>query len=249
MARKYPDKDLKILYGKAQARCSFSNCRKNLIKEANEKDKEAQVGKIAHIRAHSEGGPRYDDNYPEDKIDTYENWILCCGFCHDSIDVQANSYTVEQLLKIKEDHESWVASKMEEVLPEVTFVELEQVCKYIQKSNPGVSNFSKTEITQKINKNNLSDRVSDYIRQGLQKAEEVGKYVSHQAQISPDFPDSLMIKFKQKYNDLAANEKSSDAVFYELLEFSHQGSKDFLRQAGGLSVLAYLFERCEVFEQ
>ena len=66
MKRKYPKKDIKILYGSAARRCS--KCHIDIIKVATINDPPAQIGKIAHIIAHEENGPRGDPEYPEKKI-------------------------------------------------------------------------------------------------------------------------------------------------------------------------------------
>jgi hypothetical protein len=47
--RSYKDRDLKLLWGLAAARCAQPECRKPLIKEATERDPHAVLGKIAHI--------------------------------------------------------------------------------------------------------------------------------------------------------------------------------------------------------
>ena len=106
--RKYPQADVKILYAKAAGRCSFSSCRKDVVLEKFENDKSKQIGKIAHIVAHSSDGPRGDSSYPTAKLDTYENWILLCSTCHDTIDAQEKKYTVAYLRQIKEEHTAWI---------------------------------------------------------------------------------------------------------------------------------------------
>ena len=114
MARKYPQKDIKLLYGKAAGICAFPDCRAELILGANKNDSDAQIGKIAHIVAHSTNGPRADNKYPSKNLDTYENWILLCPTCHDTVDIHHNTYTVEFLRKLKKDHEIWVRSTLQE---------------------------------------------------------------------------------------------------------------------------------------
>ena len=69
MNRKYPQGDVKNLYGLAAARCAFPDCRKLLVLEGTNTDKTKQIGKIAHIVAHSENGPRSDSSYPKNKLE------------------------------------------------------------------------------------------------------------------------------------------------------------------------------------
>lgn len=45
-----------------------------------------KVGRFAHIRAVSEGGPRYDPDYPRETLDAPDNLFWCCTDCHDIVD-------------------------------------------------------------------------------------------------------------------------------------------------------------------
>lgn len=250
MSRKYPLKDTKILYGKASGRCSFANCRQKIVLEANDNDDVAQIGKIAHIRAHSKGGPRYDKGYPPEKVDTYDNWILVCGSCHDKIDTHENSYSVSDLLKIKEDHELWIDQQIENSLPNVTFIELEQVCHFLRNSPiESVYNYDKIEYEKKILKNHLSRDIDNQLRRGLQNAQQVREYIIHQDKIDLGFSNSLSKTFKDLYEASFSKGATADDIYYELFRFASPEGSDFLRLAAGLSVLSYLFEICEIFEK
>lgn len=57
-------------------------CKTKIVLNATENDGVAQIGEIAHIIGSSEYGPRGDGNFPEDKLDDYENLILLCPSCH-----------------------------------------------------------------------------------------------------------------------------------------------------------------------
>ncbi|WAI78730.1 hypothetical protein [Legionella pneumophila] len=59
MGRTYSESDIKLLYGLAAARCSFPDCRIDLTLE-NKPGEKKQIGKIAHIVAYSDTGPRAD---------------------------------------------------------------------------------------------------------------------------------------------------------------------------------------------
>jgi hypothetical protein len=43
-----------------------------LVEPATDLDAEAMYGQAAHIAAHSPGGPRFDPDYPADKLDSYD---------------------------------------------------------------------------------------------------------------------------------------------------------------------------------
>lgn len=57
-----------------------------------------RVGRFAHIRAVSEGGPRFDRDYPKEKIDLPENLFWCCTDCHDIVD-EKERWPLDKLLE------------------------------------------------------------------------------------------------------------------------------------------------------
>ena len=62
-----------ILWGRAGATCSYPSCRRNLVREGTQEDREVVVGEIAHIVAQSKGGPRAELSVPGGNIDGYDN--------------------------------------------------------------------------------------------------------------------------------------------------------------------------------
>jgi hypothetical protein len=108
---------------------------------------------------------------------------------------------------------------------------------------------------EKINKNNLSDDSKNYLRMGQIKSGLV-------AQIFDSFPDPLKGEelaqvFRNKYSDLRLQNLPPDVVLSELILYTRgygehvKGSGDTAaqrREAAVASVLAYLFERCDIFE-
>lgn len=252
MTRKYPTADIKILYGLAAARCAFPNCRKEVVLEGTKADNIKQIGKIAHIVAHSKGGPRSDPGYPKEKLDSYENWILLCPTCHDTVDAQENQHTVGLLQKLKTDHEKWVQDTLTDVMAVVTFAELEVAVKGIaaQQGSSPTGDFSVTPPDEKIEKNQLSNASRDLIAMGLMQGSQVKTYLEMVEQVDAGFSDRLISGFKEKYRTLAKDKDlNSDAVFEELLNYATKNGTDFKARAAGLALLAHLFETCEVFEK
>jgi hypothetical protein len=249
MTRKYPASDVKMLYGRAAGRCAFADCRKDLILEATGKDSDKQIGKICHIIAHSDGGPRADSSYPADKIDTYENWILLCPTCHDRIDVQEKTYSIDELRKIKNDHEKWIREAIKSAISDITFAELEVVTKFLISGKYDAScNYTLIPPEDKIKKNGLSDEVKVLIVTGAMQAKQVSDYIN--ASIDIEFGERLKQGFADKYEQCKSDLKlSGDDLFMVLLEFAAGGSQEFKQKAAGLAILVYLFERCEVFEK
>ncbi len=251
MSRKYPQADIKILYGLAAARCAFASCREKLVLEGTSKDKTKQIGKISHIVPHSEGGSRSDTSYPKDKLDTYENWILLCPTCHDTVDAHENKYNVQFLRTLKTDHENWVHNTLNDTMSEITFAELEVAIQGIaQQDNGPVEGFSVIPPEEKILKNQLSAASRNMIAMGLMQGSQVKEYLENVEQVDAGFIDRLIGGFKEKYKQLSENhELTSDAVFEELLNFASGNGIDFRMRAAGLALLTHLFETCEVFEK
>ncbi len=104
-------KDSKVLWGRSGNRCAL--CKRLLVDERTETDREAVVGDEAHIAARSPGGPRYGE-FPVGLVDTYDNLILLCKVDHKKVDDQPGHFTLEILRKVKADHEAWVYKALQE---------------------------------------------------------------------------------------------------------------------------------------
>jgi len=60
--------------------------------------------------------PRYDDSFPQEKIDTYQNLILLCRVHHKMVDDQDESFTVNILRQMKANHELLVSHRLADAL-------------------------------------------------------------------------------------------------------------------------------------
>lgn len=249
--RKYPPADVKILYGLAAGRCTFPNCRQEVILPETKNDPlKQQIGEIAHIVGRSDSGPRSDLNYPREELDAYKNWVLLCPTCHEKVDAQDSTYTVEGLRKLKAEHEGWVRTSLATEMPGIGFAELEVVAKAIASSASLPSeDFTVIPPLDKMKRNGLSNQVHMLLTMGLSKSKEVYSFVQHISLIDSDFPERLKDRFVAEYGRLCTTGITGDALFEAMREFSSGGSNDFKRQAAGLAVLSYLFEACEVFEK
>ncbi|MBM3853875.1 MAG: HNH endonuclease [Verrucomicrobia bacterium] len=250
-SRSYHDRDLKLLWGLAAARCSHPNCRKPLIKEATEHDPHAVLGKIAHINdfSPSTDSPRADSSLTITELNAYENLILLCGDHHDEIDKQKRTFPRETLLKWKREHETWVFSRLQQVVPTIGFAELEVVCQGILAGTQRPSELATpTPPAEKMLKNKLTEKVRLRLTLGLSVFSEVEHFVQSVARLSPHFPEQLKAGFVRRYNELVQQGIEGDALFEALHDFASSGSSNFERQAAGLGVLCYLFQKCEVFE-
>lgn len=78
------------------------------MRDGDTKSRESVVGEEAHIVARSPNGPR-GGLLPPDEVDKVQNLILLCRNDHRMVDDQPDSYPVDRLIKIKEDHEKWAS--------------------------------------------------------------------------------------------------------------------------------------------
>ena len=104
------DRTRKILWVKTGNRCAI--CRQKLVVDETKLDAESVVGDECHIKSSKPDGPRYDLEFPAEKIDTESNLLILCKVHHKMIDDQLQTYSVSALIEIKRDHEKWVESKL-----------------------------------------------------------------------------------------------------------------------------------------
>lgn len=250
MARSYQDKDLKLLFGLSAARCAFPSCRDLIIIDKTDTDPAVLIGQIAHIVAHSDNGPRSDKSFPRELRDRYENLILLCSTHHDQVDGQPNTYTVGHLRQWKADHEKWVQERLAKEMPLVTFAELEVVTSaIIAVPHPIDTDFVIISPAEKMRRNSLTAISHFPLMVGLSKAKEVGQFVEHIAVYNPTFPEQLTTGFRAAYRNFMAAGLQGDVLFQALCDFASGGSHRFDRQAAGIAVVSYLFEKCDVFER
>jgi hypothetical protein len=93
---------IKHLFALSRNECAFPNCRTPVVDESSKK----VTGRVCHIKAQREGGPRYDASQTDVERHSFENLVLLCPLHHDVIDADTDAYTVERLAKMKASHES-----------------------------------------------------------------------------------------------------------------------------------------------
>lgn len=108
--------DQKLLWTRARNLCSFAGCRQLLTEDQVDATTGdvffTVVGQEAHIRSASPNGPRYDPDYPVEKIETYENRILLCPAHHTKVDAQhGRAYAAADLVELKKRHEKLEARR------------------------------------------------------------------------------------------------------------------------------------------
>lgn len=249
--RNYSPLTIKLLFGFAGGHCSM--CKTKIVLNATENDGVAQIGEIAHIIGSSEYGPRGDGNFPEDKLDDYENLILLCPSCHKKIDKQPNSYSPSGLHEIKSNHEKWVDEQLEVSNLEISSKELDLIIKNISsgdyESSFSFEEFEHIDVSDKIDKNDFSNQVKRFLDIGLMKTYEVKSFVTEMDKLDKNFINRLKSFFKVKYLKLKEKYDDNDEIFLELWNYIKKDANSFIEEAAALSVLCYMFELCEVFEK
>ncbi len=91
---------IKRLFAVSGNQCAYPGCDLPLVEPSG-----TVTGQIAHIKAASKKGPRYDDSQPEEERHGFNNLILLCGRHHTIIDTEIAEHPDEKLIKIKKQHE------------------------------------------------------------------------------------------------------------------------------------------------
>jgi hypothetical protein len=226
------------------------SCNRELVIDETENDPSSVLGEMAHIIGEKPGAARFDPSMIDDERRSYNNLILLCADCHTLIDDQPNTYTVEKLLKIKEEQENRARDLLKTAVINVTFAQLAVVTDYLVSNKISFlqDNYTIVPPKEKIMKNELSADIEYWIAFGLLQVRQVEKYI--ESCIDPDFGERLKQGFVTEYNRLKNNEGlRGDELFNSLWAFASMDSNDDNKKAAALTVLVYLFEKCEVFEK
>ncbi|MEQ8358044.1 MAG: HNH endonuclease signature motif containing protein [Cytophagales bacterium] len=101
-------KTRKMLWAKSGNKCSI--CKSELF--SNEEGKEnLNIGEECHIISSQKKGPRNKEGLSN--YDEYENLILLCKNHHKEIDELTETYTEEVIRYLKQNHENWVSSTLD----------------------------------------------------------------------------------------------------------------------------------------
>ena len=249
-SRYYTRPDLALLWSHSGGRCGFPECPVICVEPANENDPSATVGEIAHIKALSDSGPRANPGLTLQQRNSYDNLILLCSTHHNQVDAQPNTYTVEMLRTWKTAQEARYNDFLAQAMPNITFVELAAITNVLVNGEQlPPSPITVIPHQDKIDRNRLTGQSILWFNMGLLQTKRVENYVEATGSIDRTFVSRLTSGFINEYQQQIQAGLEGDALFAEMFRFSAQGRTDFQHQSAGLAVLAYLFERCEVFEQ
>jgi len=247
MNRSYSAKTYKLLFGLSGLHCSI--CREPCWVD-NPNGSPTIVAEIAHIRAISQGGPRYDALYPATKLNEYENLILVCKNHHAVIDNQTSTFTVSDLETYKRDHEKWHLDRLEDFVPEVGFAQLEVILDALVDDASAVKeSYEIIPPQDKIDKNQLSQKITRLIVMGQMRDHDVASFLTTMSGQSATYSEKLRAAFVEKYLGLKKELASPDAIFFGLVDFCSSGKRDLASQAASLAVVSHLFIACDIFEK
>lgn len=240
-----PTTDLKVLWVKSGNQCAI--CKAALTYVST--DNELPIGEMAHIAGEKPGAARYDSNMTDKERNGYKNRILLCPTCHTKVDKDEAKFTVVRLLTYKDEHEAVIEKSIKEGALEVTFFELQDTLRHL------VENFvdADPETLQvippadKIKKNMLSSRVEKLLQVGLLQSTQVEDFLNKN--VDMDYAQKLRASFVSRYKELKHEVGAGDDLFFAMLDVAADGRADPKYMAAGLSVLAYYFQLCEVFEK
>lgn len=114
---------IKRLFAVSGNQCAFTKCPIPIIEESSNK----VIGKICHIKAQNKNGPRYDENQSDEERHSFDNLILLCSIHHDVIDSDVESYTVERLQEIKQNHENKFVNFSKDIEDEIAKIMIENL--------------------------------------------------------------------------------------------------------------------------
>lgn len=104
---------LRKLAGRAGYMCSMPGCKRLTIGPSDDrKSGLTNVGVGAHITAASENGPRFDKVLTPEQRSDVSNGIWTCQIHAKDIDDNTSRYTVDELKRIKNQHEDWVYRRL-----------------------------------------------------------------------------------------------------------------------------------------
>lgn len=97
------DSTIKKLFAFSNNRCAFPDCTNAIV----DRNTLTVTGKVCHIKAKSDLGPRWDKSQTDEERHGFQNLILLCGKHHDIVDdkSQIDKFTVEILAGFKKKHE------------------------------------------------------------------------------------------------------------------------------------------------
>lgn len=249
-----PIAQIRVLLSRSGNVCAYPECERELVLDARSQGGPSKsIGKIAHICAASQGGPRYDASMSSLERVSVANLIYLCSDHHDLIDTQIADHPPELLRKMRGDHEAAVRRAVRAVSGNLTYDSLALVCAVIAaQMEADVQEIELSLAVQaKINLNDLGPQTAQLIETGLAQATRVQEFIAFQSGQVPRFERRLVARIRADYEEgIAAGLVGDDAFDYVRAKTEENaGPRDTVEiRAAALAVVALMFEICEIFE-
>ena len=128
----------------------------------------------------------------------------------------------------------------------VGFSDLEPVISALENRRPDPSFAALSPPSaQKLEKNRLSHEAVELLKFGRLKVRLVERYFENNVRV--ELGEGIAEAFRNRYAELRDLELSDDQIFTYLQQFAGVSGEP-KRQAAAMGVLAYLFDRCDIFE-
>lgn len=99
-SRRISNEVMRLLYAHSGNRCAYPGCTNPIFEDDGQ-----LTGECCHIKAFSQGGPRYDVSQTDEERNGVDNLVLMCSRHHAIVDKNEDRYTVEVLQEYKRNHE------------------------------------------------------------------------------------------------------------------------------------------------
>lgn len=250
-ARTYSPKTLKTLFALCGNKCAEPTCTERVIRPAQDGADVQIVGKIAHIHASSDTGPRGLAGLTSKRRDHPSNLIILCPIHHDEVDAQHQRFPAETLFAWKAAQEAKVSRDLTRSISDIGHAELEVAAQAVATASASgvAADYRVVPPTDKMEKNGLGPHSAGLLTMGAAKAHEVEVVLSNAAQLNPDFPARMTAGFVAHYKASKADGLAGDELFMEMYAWAGGVLEDEVRRAAGLCILAHLFILCDVFEK
>lgn len=213
-------KELFILSGN---RCAFPGCDLVLLT-----DDGGFIGNICYINTTHRSGPRYNPQESDQELIGLDNLILLCPNHHQLIDLQVDTYTAEQLKKIKLAHERKVkdtvsnSSIVQAVLSKISTISLQESLA-VWEQNQANGNEEFWQVFFRENPRIIAQAIPNHILMLGQKCYLGGKSIENQGGNIIDFlyvtrshKNIVLVEIKTPVTKLIGSQYRSNA--YSLTE-------------------------------
>jgi hypothetical protein len=131
-------------------------------------------------------------------------------------------------------------------LAPVTMSDISTVVLAVAQQTPSSESFAPVP-SGKLDANGLSADVKELLRAGTQKSRNVRDLFEKWH--DPELGDRVAAAFRKRYDEVKAVNMAPDEIFQELWAFAGGGRYlDAAKECATLSLLAFLFEQCDIFE-